>query len=119
MDNAEETRRHLARGILRNRVAALSKENRLLRAELESERKWAALDHNALIPIMNAFIELGIRPDGGFAEYPQVIRKLVAENKRLRGYLDDACECARCCECSGWVDNCKIMAAKLRKVTDR
>lgn len=31
MDNAEETRRHLARGILRNRVAALSKENKRLR----------------------------------------------------------------------------------------
>ncbi len=40
------------------------------------------------------------------------------ENIRLRGYLDDACECARCCECSGWVEDCRIMAAKLRKSTD-
>ena len=43
------------------------------------------------------------------------IAGLRREIERLRGYLDDACECARCCECCGAVEDCRIRAAKIRK----
>lgn len=40
------------------------------------------------------------------------VQNITRKNERLRGHLDDACECARCCECSGMVDDCRIMATK-------
>lgn len=37
---------------------------------------------------------------------------------RMTQYVDDACECARCCECQGWNEECSILAAKKHKGID-
>lgn len=42
--------------------------------------------------------------------------ELKEQLERYKNYLDDACECARCCECTGMVEDCRIRAAKMAKL---
>ena len=46
------------------------------------------------------------------------LAKAKQRNERMAQYVDDACECARCCECQGWNPECSILATKRHKEID-
>jgi len=53
--------------------------------------------------------------ENGLYETVECLKVVLIKLERQKQYTDDACECARCCECQGWNPDCSILAAKKKK----